>query len=236
MNAAYLDPFLFVVFPYLSLGVFFLMTIYRYRVREFTYSSLSSQLLENQHHFYGMVPFHYGILSVVLGHVVAFLLPRQLLWWNAAPARLYVLELSTFVCAILALFGLANLIVRRLAFPALRKVTVTEDWVLFGLLLYQVGTGISIAVLLPWGSSWFAAYLTPYLWSLAKLSPDLAYVSPMPHLVKAHLLGAFAIIAYFPFSRMVHVLVVPNPYLWRRPQVARWYGSSSNPARGSALP
>jgi hypothetical protein len=22
----------------------------------------------------------------------------------------------------------------------------------------------------------------------------------------------------------VHVLVVPNPYLWRKPQVVRWYG------------
>ncbi|MFQ6610595.1 MAG: respiratory nitrate reductase subunit gamma [Fidelibacterota bacterium] len=26
----------------------------------------------------------------------------------------------------------------------------------------------------------------------------------------------------FPFSRLVHVLVVPNPYLWRRPQLVRW--------------
>ena len=22
----------------------------------------------------------------------------------------------------------------------------------------------------------------------------------------------------------VHVLVIPNPYLWRKPQVVRWYG------------
>ncbi len=51
-----------------------------------------------------------------------------------------------------------------------------------------------------------------------------AFISPMPLLVKAHIVGAFAIIAYFPFSRMVHVLVVPNPYLWRKPQVVRWHG------------
>ena len=236
MKTAYLDPFLFVVYPYLALSIFFLMTIYRYRVREFTYSSLSSQLLENQHHFYVMVPFHYGILAVILGHVIAFALPKQLLLWNAVPARLYALEISTFICAILALFGLANLIVRRMAFPALQKVTILEDWVLFGLLLYQIVTGISIAMLLPWGSSWFAAYLTPYLWSLAMLRPDPAFVSPMPALVKAHILGAFTIIAYFPFSRMVHVLVVPNPYFWRRTQVVRWYGQAVNPARGGTLP
>ncbi|MBI4347743.1 MAG: respiratory nitrate reductase subunit gamma [Elusimicrobia bacterium] len=224
MNNATLDPFLFAVFPYVALVVFFLMTIYRYRAREFTYSSLSSQLLENQHHFYGMVPFHYGILAVLFGHVVAFALPRQLLWFNGVPARLYVLEISTFVCALLALFGLVNLIVRRAAFPALRKVTILSDWALFGLLLYQIVTGISIAIFHPWGSSWFASLLTPYLWSLARLSPELSLVASMPLLVKAHIVGAFAIIAYFPFSRMVHVLVVPNPYLWRRPQVVRWYG------------
>lgn len=230
MTIAYLDPLLFLVFPYVAMVVFLLMTVYRYWVREFTYSSLSSQLLENQHHFYGMVPFHYGILSVLLGHVIAFLLPKQLLWWNGVPARLYVLEISTFVCALLALFGLANLIVRRAAFPALRKVTILSDWILLGFLMIQIVSGVSVAIMHPWGSSWFSATLTPYLWSLVRLQPDLSYVAPMPLLVKAHIVGAFTIIAYFPFSRMVHVLVVPNPYLWRRPQVVRWYGPRSGAA------
>ena len=26
----------------------------------------------------------------------------------------------------------------------------------------------------------------------------------------------------FPFTRLVHVLVVPNPYLWRKTQVVIW--------------
>ncbi|MEK9146393.1 MAG: respiratory nitrate reductase subunit gamma [Elusimicrobiota bacterium] len=227
MNSAYLDPFFFAIFPYMALFVFFLMTIYRYRVRQFTYSSLSSQLLENQHHFYGMVPFHFGILAVLFWHVVAFLLPRGLILWNSAPARLYVLEASVFICAVLSLFGLVNLVLRRAAFAALRKVTLPSDWLLFGLLLFQVVSGVFVALFHPWGSSWFASTLTPYLWSLVRLSPDLALVAPLPWLAKAHIVGAFAIIAYFPFSRMVHVLVVPNPYLWRRPQVVRWHGPRS---------
>jgi len=32
------------------------------------------------------------------------------------------------------------------------------------------------------------------------------------------------LIGFFPFTRLVHILVVPNPYLWRRTQVVRWYG------------
>jgi nitrate reductase gamma subunit len=45
----------------------------------------------------------------------------------------------------------------------------------------------------------------------------------MPLLVRAHIVGAWLLLAVFPFSRLVHILVVPNPYLWRAPQVVRWY-------------
>src|SRR3989339_2168962 len=78
----------FMVLPYLAILLFFLVGIYRYSARRFSYSSLSSQFLENQQHFWGLVPFHYGILVVLAGHIVAFLLPRELLWWNSRPVRL----------------------------------------------------------------------------------------------------------------------------------------------------
>ena len=74
-----------------------------------------------------------------------------------------------------------------------------------------------------WGSTWFAASLAPYLWSVIKLSPDLTYITAMPFMVKAHIVSAYSIILLFPFTRLVHALVVPNPYLWRKTQVVRWY-------------
>ena len=70
----------------------------------------------------------------------------------------------------------------------------------------------------------FAASLTPYLWSILKLSPDLSYVAAMPLALKAHIVGAFALVAIFPFTRLVHIVVTPLPYLWRAPQVVRWQG------------
>jgi len=42
-------------------------------------------------------------------------------------------------------------------------------------------------------------------------------------MVKLHIVSAFLLIGFFPFTRLVHILVVPNPYLWRRTQVVRWY-------------
>ena len=50
----------------------------------------------------------------------------------------------------------------------------------------------------------------------------------MPILVKLHIINAFLIITVFPFTRLVHILVVPNPYLWRKTQVVLWNWDRKN--------
>jgi nitrate reductase gamma subunit len=223
-NVHFLDQFFFAILPYMVLITFLPVTIQRYRARGFSYSSLSSQFLENQQHFWGMVPFHYGILVVLAGHIFAFLMPEQLLAWNSKPIRLYLLEITGLLFAVLALIGLCAAVARRFNTPKVRRVTTARDWVLFILLAIQIASGIAVAVFHPWGSSWFGAAVTPYLRSLVRLNPDLTAVSAMPLLVKFHIVNAYLVIGYFPFTRLVHVLVIPNPYLWRKPQVVRWYG------------
>ncbi len=219
----YLDQILFAVLPYMAVFTLILVTIQRYRAQSFTYSSLSSQFLENRHHFWGLVPFHYGILAVIFGHIIAFLIPRQILIWNSHPLRLFILELAALIFGLLTLVGLLAGLVRRWTNPKVRIVTSTSDWMIYALLLIQVISGIYVAVMVPWGSSWFATSAAPYLWSLVKLNPEIGYVASMPHMVKLHIINAFILVGFFPFTRLVHILVVPNPYLWRKPQVVRWY-------------
>ena len=134
------------VFPYMALVVFFLVTIQRYRLKGFSYSSLSSQFLENQHHFWGSVPFHYGILVVLFGHILGFLMPQAILFWNAAPLRLLILEVTGIAFAVLTLVGLVNIVVRRVTNRLARRVTTRSDLVVYLLLLVQVVSGIGIAV------------------------------------------------------------------------------------------
>ncbi len=55
----------------------------------------------------------------------------------------------------------------------------------------------------------------------------------MPWLVKLHVVDAFALIGFFPVTRLMHSLVMPNPYLWRKPQVVRWY---RNPGTAESAP
>ena len=225
VGAHYLDQILFAVLPYLVFVMFLMGTIRRYRSRAFTYSSLSSQFLENRQHFWGLVPFHYGILVVLTGHVIAFLFPRELLAWNRIPVRLYILEVSVLIFALLTLVGLISAILRRFEVKKVRVVTTTADWIVYAQLLIQVVSGIYVAIFYPWGSSWFASALTPYLRSIVALNPQLGYITAMPFMVKLHIVNAYLLIGFFPYTRLVHILVVPNHYLWRKTQVVRWYRS-----------
>lgn len=217
-----LDKFLFVGYPYIALALALVVGILRFTWKPFSYSSLSSQFLENKQLFWGSGLWHWGILWVLSGHLVAFLLPSQILAWNAQPLRLYLLEGTGLVMALLALVGVVALMVRRASSPRVKVVTTPMDWVLLILLLLQVATGVDTALRYRWGSSWYASNAAPYLWSLLKLSPRPEFIQPLPWLPKLHILGGFTIILAIPFSRLVHVLVVPIFYYWRKPQVVIW--------------
>ncbi len=219
----FIDQVLFVVLPYVALVVFLVISIRRYRSDTFSFSSLSSQFLENKQHFWGLVPFHYGIIVVLTGHTIGLLLPQVVLWWNGDMLRLYILEVTGLIFGILTFVGLVGVVSRRHRDHKMRMVTSVADWVLFCIFFVQVLTGLYTAVFNPWGSSWYAAAAAPYMWSLATLNPDMAVIAAMPWTVKVHIIGAYTMVAFFPFTRRVHVLVVPNPYLWRKPQVVRWY-------------
>ena len=80
----------------------------------------------------------------------------------------------------------------------IRKVTSVTDWILFAMLLIQTVSGVAIALFHPWGSSWFATNMSPYLWSIFKLNPDISFITAMPHLVKLHIVLAFLTIGFFP--------------------------------------
>ena len=58
--------------------------------------------------------------------------------------------------------------------------------------------------------------------SLFLLQPDLKMIAPLPAAVKLHIVNAFVFLAILPFSRLVHMLVVPIHYLWRPYQIVIW--------------
>ncbi len=150
MNA--LNTFLFIAFPYMAIIVFVVGLIYRYRRKSFTITSLSSQFLEGRQLFWGSVPFHLGLLVVLCGHLIAFLLPRANLAWNQVPVRLIILEVTAFVFGVTVFVGLVSLMYRRFTNPRVRAVTTRMDIVLELLLFAQVVLGLWIALGFRWGA------------------------------------------------------------------------------------
>ena len=213
------NTLLFLIFPYVSIVMAITVTAYRSIYRPFTVSSLSSQLLERKLLYWGSVPFHYGILLILLLHLAALLFPKGLMLWNSVPIRLYLLEFSGLCLAIWGLVGLLLLLGRRMMDARVRAVTTTMDVVILLLLLVTMVSGIVTATSYRFGSVWFTGVLTPYVWSLLTLRPKPELVAPLPWVIQLHVLNFFVLLAIFPFSRLVHIITVPLGYLFRPWQI-----------------
>jgi len=214
--------FFFIGLPYAAMFVVIIGTIFRYFNLGYKVSSLSSQFLETRELFYGSRPFHWGLLFLFFGHLIAFLFPRGVLLWNSVPIRLLILEIAALGFGLTALFGLFMLISRRLKHKKLIVIANKMDIVVYVILAVQIISGLWVAFFCRWGSAWFASSLSPYLKSLFLFSPDIAAVSEMPLAVKIHIISAFTLIGVIPSTRFMHFLVYPFAYTWRSYQYVIW--------------
>lgn len=218
-----LDVLLYGALPYVAMALFLVVSVQRYRRSPFTYSSLSSQFLESKQLFWGSVPFHIGILTLLTGHLVGFLFPAHVTMWNRVPVRLFILEATALAAALLTLVGLTGLILRRYSSPRLRANTSAADGLVHVCLLLSIVSGLWVALTLRWGSAWYTHTLVPYVWSIFRFSPDVQRIVDLPLAARLHVLAAFLLFSVFSFTRLVHVLVAPVPYLWRPVQLVIWY-------------
>ncbi len=216
------DSVLFIAFPYLAVVTAVWVGIHRYRTDRYSYSSQSSQFLENRVLSWGSAPWHYAILIILAAHFLALLIPRFWASLISAPIRLYVLEVTGLALALMATFALGLLIFRRLTTARVRSVTSPADWLLLILLLAQVALGFWVALFFRWGADWYLHTAVPWIVSLVTFQPDAATVTTLPWVVKLHILGGFLLIAVFPFTRLVHAVIWPITYLWRPHQVVVW--------------
>lgn len=223
---------LFAVFPYVAFSLAVVGALYRYFTDRFSHTSLSSQFLENRSLFWGSIPWHYGIIFILLAHLLAGLFPKGWAILLRSPIRLYSLELIGLALGFLTLWGIVILAFRRLGNPRILAVTSTMDWFLLLALIVQVLTGLHTALFHRWGSLWYLDIAAPWFGSLLRFSPQFDNLIPLPWMVKLHVSLGFLIIALFPFTRLVHIFTVPLSYLWRPYQVVIW---NRHPAEWSGV-
>lgn len=215
--------FLFIAFPYAALLLAIGVGIYRKLWHPYTYSSLSSELLEKRRLFWGSVPFHYGLTTILLIHLFAGLFPGALEWILGGNLRRPILEITGMALGLYTLFGIIVLILRRIASArTVRRATSYMDGFILFILLVQIYSGVVIAIFDRWGGLWYVHTATPWFWSLATFHPNASTVASLPPFVQFHFLVGFLVILLFPFSRLVHLVMLPVYYLWRPYQVVVW--------------
>jgi nitrate reductase gamma subunit len=214
-----LSMMLFVALPYAAVLIAIVVSVLRWKRAPFTVSAISSQLLESKKLFWGSIPFHWGIVLILTGHLFTLFLPSTVAWWGGVPLRLYALEITGLALALWALFGIVVLLYRRMTTARVKVVTTPMDFVVLLVLLVQVVTGIWVAVGLRFGALWATGVVVPYVWSLVKLNPQPELIQPFPLVLQIHIISFWVFLLIFPFTRLVHLVTLPLPYLvrpWQR--------------------
>ncbi len=89
-----MDSVFFIALPYMAIVLAIGVGAYRYLTNRYTYSSLSSQILESRKLFWGSVPCHYGITLILAAHLFAAFFPGVTAWLLGGDIRRFVLELT----------------------------------------------------------------------------------------------------------------------------------------------
>jgi respiratory nitrate reductase gamma subunit len=205
-----LDHILFAVLPYGAVAVFLVLVIARCcRLPPFHAADSPAPAPARPPRTLERFLFAYGLLMILAGHVIGLLIPEDILLWNDDPARLYVLEVSALVFALMALVGLALRVGRCLFDSEMRQATRLREWILYAVLLIQIASGIFLALVYSWGSSWYASLAVPYLRSVFNLHPDISYLGMMPDAVKVHIVNAYVLVALLPLARLSRPVIAP---------------------------
>jgi nitrate reductase gamma subunit len=218
----YSDQLLFVLLPYGATVVFLLLIAARhFGVPPFGRPRPPAPLPAGPLHQRARLLLGYGLLVVLGGHLLAFLVPEQVLIWNSDSVRLYALEVTGLAFGLMTLVGLILTAAHHLTDGRARQATGLANWVVYALLFLSVGSGIFVALFHPWGSSWYATSVVPYLRSMVKLEPDISYITGMPPAVKLHLVSASVLLAFLPFSTLVQPLIAREEAAGRSPVSGR---------------
>ncbi|MFF0739296.1 respiratory nitrate reductase subunit gamma [Streptomyces sp. NPDC004111] len=215
-----MDLLLWGVVPYVSLVLLIAGTVWRARYDRFGRTSHSSQLHESKLLRIGSPLFHFGMLFVVLGHVVGLLIPKS--WTDAIGVSEHTYHLVAVgigtVAGLAAAFGIGLLVYRRFKVPAVRRATLRSDHVMYSCLLGAMLLGLAATVLNSTGATDGYNYregIAPWFRSLFTLAPDYGLMAGAPLAFKLHILFGFALFALIPYSRLVHMFSAPVKYLFR---------------------
>ena len=225
----YLNHLLFGIYPYIALAVFVLGSIVRYDREQYSWKTSSSQLLESKQLRKGSLPFHIGIIAVLMGHFVGLLTPHAVwvtLGISDSFKQMFAIAMGGFF-GLVCLYGLVILLKRRLGNERIRSTSSTMDILILVLLLVQLALGL-ISIFVSLGHLDGKEMLKLMSWAQNTVIFDStaasAAIADVHIIFKLHVFLGMTLFVLFPFSRLVHVWSVPVKYFSRNYQVVRAKG------------
>jgi nitrate reductase gamma subunit len=234
-----LDIALWGVFPYLVFSVLIGGLIWRYRYDQFGWTTRSSQLYESQLLRVASPLFHFGILAVVVGHVVGLIIPES--WTDAVgvnEAMYHAVALSTGgVAGVATIVGVVLLIWRRRTTGPVFMATSNNDKVMYIVLVGAILAGLAVTLISVFDHSVtnYRETVSPWFRSIWILQPNVAAMAAASLPFKIHAVWGMVLFAIWPFTRLVHAFTAPIHYLFR-PYIVYRSRDAQDIARVSGVP
>ncbi|HQQ69799.1 MAG TPA: respiratory nitrate reductase subunit gamma [Alicycliphilus sp.] len=205
---AWIDHFLFGLYPYICLAVFFIGSWLRFDRDQYTWKSDSSQLLRTGSLRWASNLFHIGVLFLFFGHFVGMLTPHALYEPFISAGHKQVLAMiSGGAAGLLAFVGVTLLLHRRLSDARIRATSKTSDIALLWIFWVQLALGLAtiplsaqhldgsvMMRLAEWGQR-IVTFRSGAVEMLAGTGP----------IFKTHLFLGMTVFLIFPFTRLVHI-------------------------------
>ena len=209
-----LNTLLFVAIPYIALTMFIMGHAARYLIDRYGWTSRSSEFLEKKRLFLGITLFHWGMLMVLFGHLSGLLIPQRFLDLLGINAELhtFIAHYSGMITGLVACIGLGLLLYRRISIRRIQVTTTVNDYIVLSALLLVSLAGMYNVL--------FAEYhildtIAPWIRSIVLFTPEPELMRPVPISYKIHIVGALVLLAFSPFTRLVHIWSVPLGYFSR---------------------
>jgi nitrate reductase gamma subunit len=204
----------FLVFPYITLTIFIVGHISRYLTDRYKWNAKSSEFLEKKSLFFGVTIFHWGMLLVLFGHASGLLIPQRFLDMIGidGATHSFIAHYNGMATGIAAFIGLGLLLYRRISIPRIQLSTSQNDFITLAGLIFVSGAGLYNVI---FGHYYILDTIAPWIRGIITFSPDPALMLDVPLSYKVHIISALALLAFSPFSRLVHIWSAPAGYFFR---------------------
>ncbi|TXS48676.1 respiratory nitrate reductase subunit gamma [Streptomyces sp. uw30] len=206
------------VLPYVTFALLVAGLVWRHRYDRFGWTTRSSQVYESRLLNIASPAFHYGILFVLVGHLVGLFVPES--WTDSLGVSEHTYHLFSLyggtAAGVVTVAGIALLLYRRRTNAPVFRATTTNDKLMYVVLVAAIVMGMVAKLAHSSGDGYdYRQSIAPWARSLFTLQPDLVRMQGVPVLYQIHAVIGMALIALVPYTRLVHMFSAPVQYLFR---------------------